>query len=294
MDSVRFRTHMHQFSVSRRTGSARRGDDCTTADAGDGSSPLNHQRMRRLSVGALLAVALGVAACGSTNTAQPVSTSPSAGAGTASVAPQGPSGTTASIPATDTASTTALTATATPTVTRPTTSAPVTVTTETITAPDSGGAGFTSTSTATSQCVADDLSASAVPPNSAPGETVLGFTLTNTSSRACESGAYPGIGLITASGSVDDVSTTRSTGDDLGSTPVVRIDLEPGQAMSFRITLRDAGSGSGAGCGSYTGVQIIAPNDTATIRTTLPDGPVQSCGGVGVSPVEPGENGTGQ
>jgi hypothetical protein len=119
---------------------------------------------------------------------------------------------------------------------------------------------------------------------------VLGFILTNTSGTTCASGAFPGIGLIDAAGNVDAVSPTRVTSDALGATPVTRVSLGAGQTMSFRITLHD----SGAGCGSYTGVQIIAPNDTATMKVTIPDGPVQSCGNVDVSPVEPGSSATGQ
>jgi hypothetical protein len=241
----------------------------------------------RLTVASLL-VCAGLAACGATNTAQTVPRAASA---------------TRATPRTPTAAPAAPTATAATTTPAASVSTPETVTTATITAPDSGGAPIgglggveatqtatLTTATATHECIAGDLKTVAVPPNSAPGTTVLGFELTNRSAGACASGGFPGIGLIDAAGGVDAVSTTRVTRDALGATPVRSLTLAPGQTMSFRITLRD----SGADCGSYTGAQIIAPNDTATLRVTIPDGPVQSCGSVDVSAVEPGSSATGQ
>jgi hypothetical protein len=234
----------------------------------------------------LLALATGLTACGSAHTTQTVPTVASA------VTPT----TTAVTPApaqTDTNTTpTATTTTATAMAPTPADG----VTTATITAPDSGGAplsGTASTATTTQtavECTAADLRVDAVPPNSGPGTTVLGFELTNASAHPCVSEGWPGIALIGASDAVTDVSTTRTTSDDLGSTPETKVTLGPGQVMSFRITLHDDGSG----CHSYGGVQIIAPNDTATLDAQISDGPVQSCGTVAVSPVEPGATATGQ
>lgn len=242
----------------------------------------------RLSAAAAVVAALGLAACGATktaNTATPGSSAATPSATQTVGPPPAPSATTtATLTPTATATTPATTSGAAPAP------APTTVTTTSITTPDSGGAGLSTVTTGSSECVAADLTPAAVPPNSAPGTTVLGFTLKNSGSSACHTYGWPGIALVSASGTVADTQATRSTGDALGQTPATAFTLKPGDEASFRITLHDSGSG----CGSYTGVQIIAPNDTATLRATIPDGPVQSCGSVAVSPLEPGDTATGQ
>jgi hypothetical protein len=233
--------------------------------------------MRRHVTAAAICLALGVAACGSTSSSDNV---PATGQATSTARSSG--------------TPTAPRRTYTYAATSPSTaSAPATVTTATITQPDSGGAGLTGASTAAvSECTAADLSAAAVPPNGAAGTVVFGFTLRNTGSEACDTYGWPGIAFVSSAGAVVATQTTRTTRDILGSTPPTKFTVAPGAQASFRVTVRD--SNDQGGCGSYSTVQIIAPNDTATTRVKLPNGPAEVCGAASVSPLEPGTSATGQ
>jgi hypothetical protein len=226
---------------------------------------------------------VGLAACGSTNTAQTVTTGTSFFTGTVVQA------TTPAVTAPHVLST------ATDTATSPdTTSSTQTVTTTQITNPSSGGAGLTTATTAgTSPCVAGDLTLAAVGPNSAPGTAVLGFTVKNTGSSPCHTGGWPGVALYAAGASQPlTTSATRSTSDVLGSTPEQAIVLSPGDEASFRLVLSSQSDGD-AGCHTATEARFIAPNDTVSMSATIPDG-AEYCGQATISPLEPGTSGTGQ
>lgn len=175
-------------------------------------------------------------------------------------------------------------------------SSPATVTTATITQPDSGGAGLTTgTAAAAAECTAPDLTVAAVPPNGATGTVVLGFTLTNTGAQACETYGWPGVTFVDSAGNVVTTLTTRTTSDILGSTPPTRFSIASGGEASFRVTVRDSNADGGeGGCGSYSHLQVIAPNDTSAMAVKLPDGAVDVCGAAQISPLEPGSSATGQ
>ncbi|HET9074592.1 MAG TPA: DUF4232 domain-containing protein [Solirubrobacteraceae bacterium] len=233
--------------------------------------------MRPVFLTALVALAAaGLSACGSTNSSSVIP------AHTATAR------TTTSVPAltTGTATTTAA-STATGTAT---------VTTQTITAPGDGGSGLTGTdASAAAACVAADVRAAAAPPNGATGTIVLGFTLTNTSTSTCRTYGFPGIGLISADGSVVDPHAQRTTQDALGTSPLRHFTIGPGGQASFRVAVHDFNAqGSETGCHRYPAVQIILPDDTATLRVTLPNGAVTVCGTPQVTPLQPGTLGTGQ
>jgi hypothetical protein len=237
--------------------------------------------MRLPAAVAVVLSGLGLSACGSSNSAPSGSTASDPGG--ASVA----SSSTATLTAPQVVSTAAATATS------PATSPP-TLTTTSITTPDSGGAGLTTVTTAgTAQCVAGDLTLASVGPNSAPGTTVLGFTLKNTGASSCHTGGWPGVALY-AAGAAQPLTTTatRSTSDVLGATPESEIVLSPGDEASFRLVIR-TNSSDDVGCHTATEARFIAPNDTVPITVTIPDG-AEYCGQATVSPLEPGASGTGQ
>ena len=240
--------------------------------------------MRRTHLAAALAVALLLTACGSTRSSD---------------ATPGATSTVTIVRTRTTATAPPLSTTATPPPTTATASTPATVSTATITTPDSGGAGLTTdtgvTTAAAAECVAGDLTPAAVPPNGATGTVVLGFTLTNRSARACVTYGWPGIAFVNSAGSAVATQTTRTSSDILGATPPTRFTIAPGEQASFRITVHDSNDQGGeGGCGSYGTVQIIAPNDTATMQVKLPDGPAEVCGAAAISPLEPGASATGQ
>lgn len=152
-------------------------------------------------------------------------------------------------------------------------------TTQTTTTSTTGGA-------ATPPCTAADLTPSFLGSNGAAGHIVLGFALRNRSAGTCHTYGFPGIAFLDAGGAVVSTSVARSTNDFAGPVPKVGIELSPGAQASFRIVTSDVSSGAGS-CPTVAGVQIIAPDDTATMRVSL-SSPVLDCGKPTVSPLQPG------
>jgi hypothetical protein len=137
--------------------------------------------------------------------------------------------------------------------------------------------------------VASDLALSFLGQQGGMGQGVLGFALRNTSAAGCRTGAYPGVEFLGPAGQPLPTSASRSTQDFLGATPVVPIVLGPGQSASFRLVVSHGGA-STAGCTTADGLQVIPPNDTATLHATIPGGAYE-CGSAAVSPLRPGASG---
>ncbi|HET9721355.1 MAG TPA: DUF4232 domain-containing protein [Solirubrobacteraceae bacterium] len=135
-----------------------------------------------------------------------------------------------------------------------------------------------------SACTASDLTPDFIGSDAATGHVVLAFGLHNTSSAACHTYGYPGV-QFRASGNPIATDAQRVTQDFAGSVPLVQITLQPGQWASFRMITNDVSSNA---CQSADSVQIIAPDDTATMSVSLPNA-VSVCGGKAtVSPLQPG------
>jgi hypothetical protein len=142
------------------------------------------------------------------------------------------------------------------------------------------------TSAAATQCLASELKLTSLGQQGGMGHGELGFSLRNTSSKPCRTGGYPGVLFLDGAGRSLTTVPTRVTRDFFGTTPVVAITLSPGEAASFRLGTTHEAQGS-ATCTTAVGVQVIAPNDTATMRTTVPNG-IYECQTVTVSPLRPG------
>jgi Domain of unknown function (DUF4232) len=134
-------------------------------------------------------------------------------------------------------------------------------------------------------CSASDLALSYEGSNGAPGELVLYFGMRNSGSRSCRTYGYPGVQFLDRDGNPLPTAATRTIHDVLGSTPAVALTLAPGKLASFRMIA--AQNPTGTGCTTAYALQAIAPNDTATIRATIPGG-VPECGVTTVSPLQPG------
>jgi hypothetical protein len=78
----------------------------------------------------------------------------------------------------------------------------------------------------------------------------------------------------------------RTTHDYFGSAPEVALVLAPGQSASFRIGVTH-GMTSTAGCTTAYGLQVIPPDDTATLRTQIANGTYE-CRTASLSPLRPG------
>jgi hypothetical protein len=219
-----------------------------------------HRRMKRI---LLLAVALlgaaVLAACGSAGGG-----TPAASTGTS---------TTSSQPASS-----ATTSSTTPTTTTTTTTAASTTSATTSTASASGEP----------PCTASTLSLGFLGQQGGMGHGEIGFVLHNTGSVACRTYGYPGILFLDQGGHPLPTIPHHTTSDFFGSNPAVALVISPGGSASFRL---DVGHGvaTSNGCATAYALQVIPPNDTATLRTTIPSGAYE-CQDANVSPLRAGES----
>ena len=144
----------------------------------------------------------------------------------------------------------------------------------------------TSTTSGPGACVAADLGLSFLGGQGATGHGELGFALRNTTTASCRTYGYPGVQFLDRSGAPLPTDSTRTTEDFFGSTPVVALTVAPGASVSFRLGVTH-GASSSAGCTTAYRLQVIPPNDTATLEVSIPQGAYE-CGTATVSPLRPG------
>jgi hypothetical protein len=144
----------------------------------------------------------------------------------------------------------------------------------------------TTTTAAPAHCTASTLSLSFLGQQGATGHGVIGFALRNVGGHSCRTLGYPGVLFLSRSGQALPTAATRTTHDFAGSAPEVSLDVAPGARLSFRLTVTH-GINSSAGCTTAYGLQVIPPDDTATVRTSIPGGAYE-CGRATVSPLRPG------
>ena len=120
------------------------------------------------------------------------------------------------------------------------------------------------------------------------GHGEIGFQLRNTSDKSCRSYGWPGILFLDRSGAALPTVPHHTTDDFFGSTPAAPLVIAPDSSASFRL---DVGHGvaTSNGCATAYGLQVIPPNDTATLRTTIPNGTYE-CRDANVSPLRPGDS----
>jgi len=142
------------------------------------------------------------------------------------------------------------------------------------------------TSAGSAPCKAATLALSYLGGLGATGHGELGFALKNTGSSSCNTIGYPGIQFLTSSGSPLPTTPTHTTDDFFGHLPLKELIVAPGDTVSFRLGVTH-GAASAAGCTTAHSLGVIAPNDTATLHVTLPNGAYE-CGTATVSPMQPG------
>jgi hypothetical protein len=110
--------------------------------------------------------------------------------------------------------------------------------------------------------------------------------LRNTGSASCHTFGYPGVLFLDRAGSSLPTAPSHATTDFFGTLPLGRVTLASGATASFRLGVTH-GISSTAGCATAYGVQVIPPDDTATLRVAIPNGAYE-CRTVTVSPVVSG------
>jgi Protein of unknown function (DUF4232) len=204
--------------------------------------------MRLLAATASVLLALMLAACGSSSTTTIISTQ-------TATSPSPP--TTTTQPAASTAGSTTTVST---------------TTTSTIAGPRA--------------CMAGNLTLSFLGQQGATGHGLLGFALRNTGPGACRTFGYPGILFLGKTGKPLPTEPIHTTHDFFGNAPVVRLVLKPGQTVSFRLGVTH-GAVPNEPCTTAYALQVIPPDDTATLRASIADGAYE-CKTATVSPLRPG------
>jgi Protein of unknown function (DUF4232) len=163
-------------------------------------------------------------------------------------------------------------------------SSPTVTLTQTSTTPTSTAQTSTSAS-APPPCVTADFALRFLGQEGATGHGELGFALRNTTPRQCRTFGYPGVLLLGNAGQPLPTTPTHTTVDFFGTTSKTELVVLPGATVSFRLGVNH-GAGSTTGCTTAFGLQVIAPNDTHTTRTTIPGGASECGGQVTVSPLQ--------
>jgi hypothetical protein len=149
-------------------------------------------------------------------------------------------------------------------------------------------AGQTKTESGPPPCRAAGLALSFLGQQGATGHGELGFALRNTGAASCTTIGYPGVQFLDQGGRALPTTPSHTTEDFFGRTPETALTVGPGQSVSFRLGVTH-GAGSSAGCTTAYGLQVIAPNDTATLIVKIPGG-ASECATTTVSPVRPGDS----
>lgn len=134
--------------------------------------------------------------------------------------------------------------------------------------------------------MASELALAFLGQQGATGHGVLGFALRSTSGRSCRTYGYPGIQFLGATGQPLPTIPVHTTRDFFGSSRRARLLVGSGASVSFRLGVTH-GAASPVGCTTAYGLQVIPPDDTATLRTAIPDGAYE-CRTATVSPLQPG------
>ena len=179
-----------------------------------------------------------------------------------------------------------------------TSTAPAPATTQTSSTPTSTSTSTTQTTPATTPtstsspsnstaCTASELALSFLGGQGATGHGELGFELRNTSNSTCHTYGYPGVQFLDRAGKALPTDSTRTTQDFFGSVPEKELIVEPGQSVSFRLGVTH-GAASPVGCTTAYGLQVIPPDDTATLHVAIVNGGAYECRTATVSPLQQG------
>lgn len=137
-------------------------------------------------------------------------------------------------------------------------------------------------------CTASKLTLSVLSSQGAAGHAVIALGLRNISPRPCHTYGFPGVAFLGAGGGVMNITPARVTTDFAGTVEERAIRLPAGESASFRLVISHVGSGPTV-CGTASALQVIPPDDTASLHVTLSGG-TTVCDKVTVSPVAPGES----
>jgi Protein of unknown function (DUF4232) len=163
---------------------------------------------------------------------------------------------------------------------------PAATTATTNAAPKSATTTTTTAAAGQRRCRAADLALRFLGQQGATGRGELGFALRNTTGTSCRTFGYPGVLFLDRAGGALPTTPVRRTHDPFGQAPLTSLVVAPGASVSFRLGVTH-GIASSIGCTTAYGLQVIPPDDTQSIRTTIPGGAYE-CRQATVTPLRPG------
>lgn len=178
------------------------------------------------------------------------------------------------------------------TATRPPQTTTTTAAAKTTTTPTTAGGGSTPATTTPVAgpvaCTAADLALSYLGQQGATGHGEIGIALHNITGSSCHTFGYPGVQFLDRAGQALPTDSTRTTQDFFGDAPEEALVVGSGQSVSFRLGVTH-GAVSPQNCTTAYGLQVIAPDDTTTMRMPIPGGAYE-CATATVSPLRPADS----
>jgi Protein of unknown function (DUF4232) len=169
-----------------------------------------------------------------------------------------------------------------------TTTAGATTTTTPTTAQGSSTPATTTPVAGPVACTAANLALSYLGQQGATGHGEIGIALHNITGSSCHTFGYPGVQFLDRAGQPLPTDSTRTTQDFFGDAPEEALVVGSGQSVSFRLGVTH-GAVSPQNCTTAYGLQVIAPDDTTTMRMPIPGGAYE-CRTATVSPLRPGDS----
>lgn len=145
-------------------------------------------------------------------------------------------------------------------------------------------ASTTSTAAGPARCATTALSGSVVGISGAAGTIETTVALKSTAPAPCTLGGYPGMQMLSASGSPLPTIVVRKGNYSFTAIPVTTVTVGPGQSAYFNIGYSDVPVGNETTCPTSASVQVTPPNAFNHLVITAALAP---CGGgtLAVSPV---------
>ncbi len=148
----------------------------------------------------------------------------------------------------------------------------------------SSGATTTSGAAGPVRCATTALSGSVAGSSGAAGTGETTVALKNTASAPCTLGGFPGLQMVSASGSLLPTNVVRTGNYPFTAMPATTVTLAPGQSAYFNIGFSDVPVGNETSCPVSQTLQVTPPNALDHLVLAAALGP---CGGgtLVVSPV---------
>lgn len=124
----------------------------------------------------------------------------------------------------------------------------------------SSAASTTSTAAGLARCATTGLAGSVVGSSGAAGTIETTVALKNTTSTPCSLGGFPGMQMLSSSGSSLPTTVVRTGSYAFTAMPATTVTIPPGQSAYFNIGYSDVPVGNETTCPTSASVQVTPPN----------------------------------